>query len=32
MEILAVYGVGSALTTLAFLVFCFRAGEAPYND
>jgi hypothetical protein len=32
LGILAVYGAGSALTTLAFLVFCFRAGEAPYND
>jgi hypothetical protein len=32
LDILAVYGAGSALTTIAFLVFCFRAGEAPYND
>jgi hypothetical protein len=32
VDILAVYGAGSALSTIAFLVFCFRAGEAPYND
>lgn len=32
LDILAVYGAGSAITTIAFLVFCFRAGEAPYND
>jgi len=32
LDILAVYGAGSALTTIAFLVFCFRAVEAPYND
>jgi hypothetical protein len=32
LDILAVYGAGSAITTIAFLVFCFRAVEAPYND
>jgi hypothetical protein len=32
LDFLAVYGAGSALTTIAFLVFCFRAVEAPYND
>jgi hypothetical protein len=31
LDILAVYGAGSAITTIAFLVFCFRAAEAPYN-
>jgi hypothetical protein len=32
LDILAVYGASSAFTTIAFLVFCFRAVEAPYND
>jgi hypothetical protein len=32
LDFLAVYGAGSAITTIAFLVFCFRAVEAPYND
>ena len=32
LDILAVYGACSAITTIAFLVFCFRAAEAPYND
>ena len=27
LDILAVYGAGSALTTIAFLVFCLRAVE-----
>jgi len=31
-HILAVYGTGCALTTMAFLVMCWRAAEAPYND
>lgn len=31
-HILAVYGAGSAITTLTFLVFCWHAAEAPYND
>jgi hypothetical protein len=31
-HILAIYGAGSAITTLTFLVFCWRAAEAPYND
>jgi hypothetical protein len=32
LDILAVYGAASAITTIAFLVFCWRAAEAPYND
>jgi hypothetical protein len=31
-HILAVCGMGCALTTMAFLVMCWRAVEAPYND
>ena len=28
----AILGAGSAMTTVAFLVFAWRAAEAPYND
>jgi hypothetical protein len=31
-HILAMYGTGCAMTTVAFLIFCWRAAEAPYND
>ena len=31
-HILAMCGGGCALTTMAFLVMCWRADEAPYND
>ncbi len=31
-HILAVYGAATATTTVAFLVFCWRAVEVPYND
>jgi hypothetical protein len=31
-HILAVCGSGCAMTTIAFLVLCGRAAEAPYND
>jgi hypothetical protein len=31
-HILAMYGAGSVITTATFLVFCWRAVEAPYND
>jgi hypothetical protein len=29
---LAMFGTGCAVTTVAFLVICWRAVEAPYND
>jgi hypothetical protein len=32
LDILAVYGASCAFTTIAFLAFCWRAVEAPYND
>jgi hypothetical protein len=31
-HILAMFGTGCAVTTAAFLVLCWRAAEAPYND
>jgi hypothetical protein len=31
-HILAMYGAGTAITTIAFLALCWRAVEAPYND
>lgn len=32
LDIIAIYGAGSAITTIVFLVFCWRAVEAPSND
>jgi hypothetical protein len=31
-HIFAILGAGSAMTTVAFLVLCWRAAEAPSND
>jgi hypothetical protein len=31
-HIFAMYGAASAMATIAFLVFCWRAAEAPSND
>ncbi len=31
-QIFAMYGAASAMTTVVFLVFCWRAAEAPSND
>jgi hypothetical protein len=31
-HIFAIYGAGCAMATVAFLVLCWRAAEAPSSD
>jgi hypothetical protein len=31
-HVIAMYGVGCAITTITYLTFCVRAAEVPYND